>query len=66
MKKLSNTECELKKSVAYKKKRVVLNYRFSYFRPFPHDMIWRNTTHSNIYIFTGAILQARHLGRGRE
>ena len=31
MKKLSNTEGELKKSVACKKKRVVLNNRFSFF-----------------------------------
>ena len=67
MKKLSNTEGELKKSSAYKEKRVILNYRkFSYFRPFTHDIITQNITHSKIYIFTEAILQLLHLGKGRE
>ena len=44
MKKLSNTEGELKKSVAYKKKRLVLKYRtFPYFRQFTHDIITPKT-----------------------
>ena len=49
-------EGELKKSVACKTKRVVLNYRFSYFWPFTHDIITQNTTHSNMCIFIAAIL----------
>ena len=66
MKKLNNTKGELKKSGAYKK-RVILNYRrFSYFRPFTHDIITQNTTHNKIYIFIEAILQLLHLGRGME
>ena len=54
MEKLSNTDAELKKSVAYKKKRVVLSCRrVSYSRPFTHDIVTRNnTTHSDIFIHT--------------
>ena len=56
MKKLSNTEAELltKKNFfcCLQKKNVVLNGNwFSYFRPFAHDIITQNTTHSNIYIY---------------
>ena len=65
MKKLSNTEGDLKKSAVYKKKRLKLNW-FSYFRLFSHDNITHNTTHSNMYIFIEAIPQARHLESGRE
>ena len=47
MKKLSNAEAEL-----LTKKNVVLNGNwFSYFRPFAHNVITQNTTHSNIYIY---------------
>ena len=49
------------------KKRLKLNCRrFSYFQPFSHDIITQNTTHSNMYIFIGAIPQARHLESRRE
>ena len=66
MKKLSNTEGDLQKR-CFLKKRLKLNCgRFSYFRPFSHDIITQNTTHSNMYIFIGAIPQARHLESGRE
>ena len=67
MKKLNNTEGELKKSIACKKKRVVLNCsRFLHFRPFTHDIFTKSITDSKIYIFIGVILQVRQLGRGRE
>ena len=75
MKKLSNTEAELltKKNFfcCLQKKNVVLNGNwFSYFRPFTHDIITQNTTHSNIYIyiyiFIGAIPKVLHLETGRE
>ena len=59
MKKLSNTEGE------FKKKRILLSYRFSYFRSFTY-IITQNTTHSNICVFIGVIPQGHHLGRGRE
>ena len=66
MKKLSITEGELKKGVAYKKKGIVLIYRFSYFRLFTHDIITQNATHSNICIFIAATPQVCHMGRERE
>ena len=61
MKKPSITEGELKKSVAYKKKHIVLNYKYSYFRLFTHDIITQNVTHSNICIFIAAVVS---LGKG--
>ena len=45
---------------------IVLNYRFSAFRPFTHDIITQNITHSNICIFIAAILQVQHLTMGRS
>ena len=48
------------------KKALLVNYRFSYFRPFTYDVITQNTTHSKISIFIGVIPQGRHLGRRRE
>ena len=57
--------CEwVEKNVAYKKKRTVLNYRFSYFWSFTHDITTQNTTHSNICIFIAAIPQVS-LGKGQ-
>ena len=50
----------MKKSVGCKY-RIVLNYRFSYFRPFTHDIIKQKTTHSNICIFIAVIPQVHHL-----
>ena len=42
------------KKALFIKKRVKLNCRrFSYFRPFAHDIITHNTTHSNMCIFIG-------------
>ena len=48
-------------------KRVKLNCRrFSYSRPFAHDIITHNTTHSNMCIFIGAISQSTSLGKWEE
>ena len=48
------------------KKALLVNYRFSYFRPFTYDVITQNTTHSKISIFIGVIPQGRHLGRRKQ
>ena len=67
MKKLSNTEGELKKALFMKKKRVKLNCRkFSYFQLFAHDIIAENTIHSNIYICIGAILLVQKVDKERK
>ena len=64
MKKLSNTEGGLKKKALLIKNCIVLNYRFSYFRPFTHYIITKNTTQSNMCLTT--IPQVGNLGWGRE